>query len=89
MAVTVPATDVVNYQIQAQIAVLQALVTSNAANGQNAAQFSGAAAALEAQLVMNLLNNNLMGGGAGSDGGGAIPSRLSAHSILANCTINT
>jgi hypothetical protein len=89
MTVTVPATDVGNNALQAEIAAVSALVTSNVANGAQAMQFSQALAQLQMQLVTNLMANAVGGAGSGSDGGGSVPSRLSPSAILAACTINT
>jgi hypothetical protein len=88
MTVVVPASDVTNAAIQAEITTLSALVTSNAANGAMAMQFSQTLAQLQAQLVVNLMSNACADPG-GSSGGGASPSRLTPAGILAACTINT
>ncbi len=88
MAVTVPSTDFVNYQIQTEITALGNLVTSNASNGALASSLQQRLQELQAQLVVNLITNALCDAG-GNTGGGSVPSRLNASTILATCTINT
>ena len=79
MAVTIPATDVANYNLQANITQLTALITTNALDS---ADLNQQLANLQWQLVSNLIAN-----AAGQQGGGT--SILNPSTILATCTVNT
>ena len=57
MAITVPSSDPVNNALQAQIAVVQALVNAPTINPAQNAQNLQTLAALQLQLVVNLMGN--------------------------------
>jgi hypothetical protein len=88
MAVTVPATDIVNNLLQAQITSVQALVNANAnpadlfANTQLLWQ-------LQMQLVMNLMGNTNSRGNPGAFTGLGTLSFLNPATILSSLSINT
>jgi hypothetical protein len=57
MAITVPSTDPVNNALQAQIAAVQALVNAPTINPAQNQQNLATLAALQLQLVTNLMSN--------------------------------
>ena len=88
MAVVVPSTDAVNNALQAQIAVVQALVNA-ATNPAVQLQLVLQLDALQQQLVASLMANatdRAPGGGMASNNK---PSFLTASGIIAAGTINT
>jgi hypothetical protein len=80
MTVTVPATDVANYALQAQITALGTLITAN----PNASNLTYAQTQAQLQLLINLLGNGA--DGSGNQGG---QSFLSPSGALSSLTINT
>jgi len=87
MAVTIPAGDVANYQLQTEITALTSAITANplVANALQQQQL-----ALQAQLVLNLIAAaSPDGAGSGNNTPGVFASHLTPASILANCTVNT
>ena len=87
MAVTIPAGDIVNAAIQAEITALTSAITANplVANALQQQQL-----ALQAQLVMNLIAAaSPDGSGSGNNTPGVFASHLTPASILSNCTVNT
>lgn len=89
MALTVPSTDTVNYQLQAQITSVAALVSANA-NPAVLAANQALLDSLRIQLVMNLMSNYLhqRPGGSGQ-ASNDVPAFLNAATILTNETVNT
>jgi hypothetical protein len=87
MAVTVPATDVVNYALQAEITTIGTLITANP-QASNLLQLQQLQQSLQAQLVNNLISGATVGAGGGY-GGGSFPSHLTPSGILSAGTINT
>lgn len=85
MAVTIPASDVSNTQIQTQITALTALI---AANPLTASSFTQLQQTLQLQLVTNLMNACCAGGGEGGASGSAA-AHLNPATILSTCTVNT
>ncbi len=87
MTVTVPATDIPNTLLQAQIAALQTIVTAAA----NPAQVPAYLAQLT-NLQIALINNLMANAFGRSNGGNAalgIPSYLTPAGVLSSLTINT
>jgi hypothetical protein len=88
MTVTVPSTDIGNFQLQARVTAMQAAVTANA-NPLIQPQLVAQLDQLQQQLVNSLTaNGNSRTPGAGSTGGPK-PSYLTASGILSSGTINT
>jgi hypothetical protein len=79
MTVTVPASDVANFNLQAQITALATTITANPLQGASLALIKQQ---LQAQLVNNLMNNNFDGNATGT-------SHLDPATILSSLTINT
>ena len=89
MAIVVPSSDTVNYALQAQIAVVQALVTANA-NPVNLAANSQLLFQLQQQLVENLMGNTNDRANYLSPGLAAgVPSFYNPATIISSGTINT
>ena len=55
MAVTVPASDAVNYELQNRITQLSNLITSNASNGKAVFDYTKLKSQMQMQLVLGLL----------------------------------
>lgn len=91
MTVTVPATDSVDFALQAQITAVAAAISANV-NPANLLAETQLLFQLQAQLVMNLMNNtNERGNYAspGLNGGNTVPSFINPATILSTLTINT
>jgi hypothetical protein len=88
MAVTVPSTDLVNFALQAQITAVQALVSAPTINPATNQQNLITLAALQQQLVENLMANT-NARSAGAFGGLGLLSYLNPATILSGSTINT
>jgi len=88
MAVTVPSTDTGNYQLQAQVAAVQALVTA-AANPAVQPVLVALLDSLQQQLVASLMANANARTGGSRQASNNNPSFLTASGVLSAGTINT
>jgi hypothetical protein len=89
MTVTVPATDIPNTLLQAQVAAVQTLVTA-ATNPADLANQTALLGQLQLQLVMNLIGNSGalgVGRGYGSQANGT-PSYILPATVLSTLSIN-
>ncbi len=87
MTVTVASTDVANYNLQAQITAVQALVNAPTINPAQNFQNLQTLAQLQFQLAMNLLSN-YQNRGNSTQGGSASQSWISPATLLSSLTIN-
>ena len=83
MTVTVPASDVANFAIQAEITALTTQIANSPLHAPFLAQTQQI---LQQQLVINLMNNAMSGQSGSSP---SVQSHLSAAGLLSSGTINT
>lgn len=89
MTVTIASSDVQNFNLQAQITAVQAIVTANSNGPVVLQQNTLLLDTLQRQLVDNLMAATFnRTPGAGNTGGGK-PSFLTASGILSSLTVNT
>lgn len=86
MAVTIPAGDIVNAALAAEITAITSYIT---ANPLTAATFAATKLQLQKQLVENLMAHATGGAGHGDNAAGVQASTLSPATILSTCTVNT
>ena len=87
MAVTVPSTDAVNYNLQAQVTAVQALVTA-AANPAVQPALIAQLDSLQQQLVASLMANATSRAPGSGQASNNKPSFITASACLSTGTIN-
>ena len=88
MTVTVAATDIANYALQAQITAVQTLVNAPTVNPAQLFANTLLLAQLQAQLVANLMANTYAKNGPGNVAAGTM-AYLNPATILSTCSVNT